>query len=371
LSAKARSSEGGAGFARDGRSAKARSSEGGAGFARDGRSAKARSTEGGAGFARDGRSAKARSSEGELVAAFLAPFSAGERVVIGPGSDCAAVGVARGQKLVSTTDALIEGVHFDWRWFSAEQVGHKALAVNLSDLAAAGATPRWFLCALGMPPRQAERASGIARGMARLARRHGCALVGGNVSAARDWSITITALGEAPQPRSRIGARPGDALFVCGKLGAAAAGLRMLRGARGAAPGSAAAMRAQRMPSPLVEAGLAARRFASCAIDVSDGFLRDLSRLCAASGVGAEVDCDALPVGPGASLEDALSGGEDYALLFAIPKHRSPGFRSALRAFPASPSFEVGRFSEAQGLRLSERGRPRALPTVTGFDHLS
>jgi thiamine-monophosphate kinase len=335
--------------------------------ARDARSANARSTEGGAGFARDGRSANARSTEDDLVGAFLAPFSAGERVAIGPGSDCAAVEVARGQKLVSTTDSLIEGVHFDWRWFTAEQVGHKALAVNLSDLAAAGAAPRWFLCALGLQKQEAERATGIARGMARLARRYGCALVGGNVSGAREWSITITALGEAPQPRSRIGARPGDALFVCGKLGAAAAGLRMLREAGGAASGALAAIRAQRMPSPLVEAGLAARGLASCAIDVSDGFLRDLSRLCAASGVGAEVDCDALPVGPGASLEDVLSGGEDYALLFAVPKRRSAAFRAALRA---SKAFEVGWFSETQGIRLTERGRPRPLPAITGFDHL-
>lgn len=318
----------------------------------------------------DGRSGEARSTpltEDELVAAFLAPFFAGERVVVGPGSDCAAVEVARGQKLVSTTDSLIEGVHFDWRWFSAEQVGHKALAVNLSDLAAAGAAPRWFLCALGIPPSEVGRAAGISRGMARLARRHGCALVGGNVSRAREWPITITALGEAPQPRSRKGARPGDALFVCGKLGAAAAGLRALRSSRGAASPFKAAIRAQRTPVPLVEAGLAGRGLASSAIDVSDGFLRDLSRLCAASGVGAEVDCDALPKGPGSSLEDALSGGEDYALLFAVPKRRSAAFCSALRAFKA---VEVGRFSEKQGTRLTESGRPRPLPAIAGFDHL-
>jgi thiamine-monophosphate kinase len=318
-------------------------------------------------------------SEEKLIARFLAPFtsnaarlrappvagkagsSAFERVTIGPGSDCAAVKVARGQQLVSTTDALVEGVHFDWRWFSGAQVGHKALAVNLSDLAAAGATPRWFLCALGIPSGQASRAAGIARGMARLAQLHGCALIGGNVSAANEWSITITALGEAPKPRSRIGVRPGDALVVCGQLGNAATGLRALRSGSGASP---AALRAQRTPSPLIEAGLLARGLATAAIDVSDGFLRDLQRLCKASSVGAEVDCDALPIGRAATLEDALSGGEDYALLFSVPQRRLPALHEAVQCF------EVGRFSREPGVRLIEHSRPRALPKSLGFDHL-
>jgi thiamine-monophosphate kinase len=302
-----------------------------------------------------------RSSEEELIARFLRPFSRGERVSVGPGSDCAAVRVARGQELVSTTDALVEGVHFDFRWFSPAEVGHKALAVNLSDLAAAGAKPRWFLCALGIPPREASRAPGIARGMARLARAFGCSLIGGNVSAAKEWSITITALGESPKARSRLGAKPGDALVVCGRLGSAAAGLRALRqGLR--APASA--LRAQRTPAPLVAEGIAARGFASAAIDVSDGFLLDLGRLCAASGAGAEVDCDALPLGKGATLRDALSGGEDYALLLAVPRAKLSGLRRAV-AFA-----EVGRFSRATGIRMTRGGRPLAPPSIVGFDHL-
>jgi thiamine-monophosphate kinase len=298
-------------------------------------------------------------SEADLIARFLAPFPRGERVVIGPGSDCAAVKVARGQQLVSTTDALVSGVHFDWRWFTAPQVGHKALAVNLSDLAAAGAAPRWFLCALGVPAREAARASGIARGMARLAQLHGCALIGGNVTAAREWSITITALGEAPRPRSRMGARPGDALVVCGELGGAAADLRALRkGSRGKHP-------AQRAPSPLVQAGLLARGLATAAIDVSDGFLRDLGRLCEASQVGAEVSCDLLPAGSAATLQDALSGGEDYALLFSVPQPKLASLRKFVDCH------EIGRFTASRGLRLTEAGRPRALPRARGFDHLA
>ena len=140
----------------------------------------------------------------------------------------------------------ISNVHFDLRRFAPEDVGWKALAVNLSDLAAAGAKPRWFLCALGIPrsARAMQVAQRMARGMAPLARRFGCALVGGNVTSAAQWSLTITALGEARRPMMRSGARPGDALLVAGKLGDAAAGLRSYPSPTGA--------RAQRRPRPLV-----------------------------------------------------------------------------------------------------------------------
>ena len=257
-------------------------------------------------------------NELQLIDAFLAPFglsrgakARGWGVLSGPGDDCAVVLPAPGKKLVLKVDELVEGVHFDFRWFAPADVGHKALAVSLSDLAAAGARPRWFLCALGVPRAAASMgvARGVARGMARLARRHGCALVGGNVTRARRWSLAVTAMGEAERPRGRSGARPGDALIVAGELGRAALGLRLLRqGRRGSA------VRAQLRPEPLVAAGVAAGRFAAASIDVSDGFLRDLGHLCAASRCGAEVRLEDLPQ---QRLPEALSGGEDYALLFA------------------------------------------------------
>src|SRR5205823_10884789 len=141
----------------------------------------------------------------------------------------------------------------------------------------------------------ARLAPRIARGMARLARSSGCKLIGGNVTRAAEWSITITALGEARNPLTRFGARPGDALVVAGKLGDAAAGLTP----------------AQRRPKPLVREGLLASRFASASIDVSDGFVQDLGHLCTASGVGAVVECSALPLG---STARALPDGMELAL---------------------------------------------------------
>ena len=303
------------------------------------------------------------SSEFDLIEAFLRPFPRGQGVRLGPGSDCAVVSVSRGMQLVATTDAVVEGVHFDLERFSPEDVGWKALAVNLSDLAAAGARPRWFLCALGVPKSgpTSQLVRRISRGMAPLAKKSGCALVGGNVTGASEWSVTITALGESRRPLSRAGARPGDALVVVGVLGDAAAGLRPYP--------SPAASRAQRRPTPLVREGQIAAAQASAAIDISDGFLQDLGHLCKESGVGSVVECSALPLGKAAralpdGMELALGGGEDYALLLSVPRRKLPALSKKLRFA------EVGRIVRGRGIQLTELGRPRPLPRRVGFDHL-
>lgn len=305
-------------------------------------------------------------SERELIAAFLRPFGlrAQEGVLVGAGdSDCAVVRPSRGHKLVLKTDAVLDGVHFDLTRSTPADAGWKALAVNLSDLAAAGARPRWFLCALGVPRGgQLAVARGMARGMAQLARRHGCALVGGNVTAAAQWSLTVSALGEARETVERGGGSPGDALVVVGTLGDAAAGLR-----EGAAR---SALMAQRRPVPLVEEGLAAARFASASVDVSDGFVKDLGHLCSASGCGAVVECSHLPLGRAAraladGMELALSGGEDYALIYAVPQAR------VKRMLSAVGGVVVGRLVEGHRIQLTELGRPRPLPRRPGFDHLA
>jgi len=264
---------------------------------------------------------------------------------------------------VVKTDAVVEGVHFSMPPFAPEDVGHKALAVNLSDLAAAGARPRWFVCALGVPKSASavKTAARMGRGMAPLAQRHGCILVGGNVTRAPGWTLTLCVLGEAKRARGRTGARPGDALVVAGTLGAAAKGLADLRAGK-----RTAAARAQLRPEPLLEQGLAAGALASASIDVSDGLLRDLAHLCASSGCGAEVEVEALPLARGASLDEALSGGEDYALLFAVPRNRE---RRLLARLPSAR--RIGRFTQGSGIRLLQAGRPRRLPSRLGFDHLA
>ncbi|HEY0882227.1 MAG TPA: thiamine-phosphate kinase, partial [Archangium sp.] len=203
----------------------------------------------------------------------------------GPGDDCAVL-PRQGPSCV-TTDAIVDGVHFTRKTFSFEDIGHKALAVNLSDLAAMGATPRWFTVALGLPDDvSAKDLAKLGRGMSALARTHGVELIGGNVTESRQLSLTLTLSGELEGAAMlRSGARPGDALYVSGPLGEASAGLV-----------HHAISEAQRRPTPHVAFGQFARRFASACIDVSDGLAQDLGHVCKASGVGANVWRDALPL---------------------------------------------------------------------------
>lgn len=341
----------------------------------------------------------AGAGEFALIDAFLAPFGldrtapSSERggVRAGPGDDCAQLVPSRGQVLVATTDAVLDGVHFDLGRCTPEDAGWKALAVNLSDLAAAGATPRWILCALGVPraPDAVRTAARMGAGMADLLSRTGGALVGGNVTRSPVWSLTITALGEAKQPLTRAGGRPGDLLVLAGTLGAAALGLTLLQ-ARPAdsAPrkGARAADRvslAQTRPWPQVAAGLAAAGLARAAIDISDGLLQDTGHLCKRSGCGAVLECDLLPrLSEVAAAERAgarrgahpyalsLGGGEEYALLLAVAPQRARRLLAAL-AKARSPGVVIGRLEEGSAVRLVEGGRPLPLPSRAGFDHLA
>ena len=280
--------------------------------------------------------------------------------------------------LCVTTDAVVEGVHFRRKDGPLEDVGHKALAVNLSDLAAMGARPRYFLCALAAPALTLAEAHALGRGMAALARRFGIRLVGGNVSRAAQLSLTLTALGTPVGPKAllRSGGRPKDVLYVSGTLGAARLGVRSLR-QRGRGRRFEKAERRQRRPEPRVRLGLLAARYASAAMDVSDGFLQDAGRLLLASGVGADVELGRLPVDaevrkafrrPTLALRSALLGGEDYELLLAVPFGRSAAFeRACARAGEAVTA--VGRLVPRPGLRLLDaQGVEKRWP-LSGFDH--
>ncbi|HYI02037.1 thiamine-phosphate kinase [Hyalangium sp.] len=307
--------------------------------------------------------------EFSLIERFLAAFPRA-RVPVGPGDDCAVLAPTRGALCV-TTDAVVEDVHFTRKGFSPEDIGHKALAVNLSDLAAMGATPRWFLCALALPRGFPERElRGLARGMSALAREHRIALVGGNFTSARELSLTLTAAGELQQAAlTRAGGRPGHLLYVSGTLGEARLGLIQLQSGQRRGP----AILRQRRPIPRVALGSLASRFASAGMDLSDGLAQDLGHLCEASGVGAEVELAHLPLSPAVRAvlgpEGALAGGEDYELLLAIPPDRAGAFERAC-ARAGERVTHVGRLT--RGHRRVWRGlegRPVAPPP--GFDHFT
>ncbi len=294
-----------------------------------------------------------------LIDTFVAQFkvAASPR---GPGDDCALI--PRQGPSVVTTDALVEGIHFT-RQFTFEDIGHKALAVNLSDLASMGAKPTWFTVALGLPEDlTATQLKKLGHGMAALAKAHGAELVGGNVSRAPNLSITITASGSLDgKPLLRSGARPGDALYVSGPLGDAAAGLESLN----------PLTPAQRRPTPHLAFGQHARRLCSAAIDVSDGLAQDLSHLCRASGVAAELDSAAIPLSDAlldyagsreSALPYALTGGEDYVLLVAVRRPRAFEAAMARAGFAVE---HIGWLRSGTGVKLDGvpmRGR-------LGFKH--
>ena len=271
-------------------------------------------------------------SEFDLIDAFVKHFPKAP-VTVGVGDDCAVVSQDSKTELCVTTDAVVEGVHFTRRQFSFEDIGHKALAVNLSDLAAMGAQPAWFVCAIGWPKALPSRAvHALARGMSKLAVRSGIFLVGGNFTSSQQLTLTLTVAGTVPKGKAlrRSGARAGDGLYVSGRLGDARMGLSKR-------PFPEAARR-QKRPTPRLELGLLARGFASACIDLSDGLAQDVGHVCRASNVGALIHLEALPVsrsllaklGKRAPMF-AAEGGEDYELLLAVPPKKAPAFEAAAK----------------------------------------
>ena len=311
--------------------------------------------------------------EFELIDAFTSALPlAGEGVVLGPGDDAALLQPPPGEELVATVDAVEEGVHFDGR-FTPADVGWKALAVNLSDLAAMGARPLWALVALGVPTgTPAARLAGVARGLGACARLHKVTVAGGNVTRAPGLALTVTVFGSVPTGTAlrRDGARVGDAVMVSGSLGEAALGLE-----RGA---PARLVRRQRRPAPRLALGQALRGIASAAIDVSDGLVQDLGHLCKASSVGASLRIAELPLsaaylkataGRADPWAAALSGGEDYELCVTVPLTR---VRDALAAAAqvGTPLSVVGTVTRQRGVQVA---RPHGghHPVARGHDHLA
>ena len=228
--------------------------------------------------------------------------------VLGVGDDAALLRPSAGAELAVSTDLLLEGRHFR-AGADARKLGHKALAVNLSDMAAMGAAPRWVTLALALPSADEAWLAAFARGFFALAERFGIELIGGDTTRG-PLAICVTILGEVPRGLAlyRAGALPGDDIWVSGELGGAALGL--------AQPGNTAAAQRLDEPEPRVELGERLRGIASAAIDVSDGFAQDLGHILERSGVGAVVEYERLPKFPGAQRAQVLAGGDDYELVF-------------------------------------------------------
>ncbi|HET9672079.1 MAG TPA: thiamine-phosphate kinase [Actinomycetota bacterium] len=312
-------------------------------------------------------------TEDALIAAIRRVVSGdAPEVLVGPGDDAAVVARGGGD-LVLTTDALVEGVHFRRETTTPRDLGYKAIAVNVSDVAAMAASPRFALCALTVSDRvDATWVVEVAAGMRECCDEFAVSLVGGNVSRGRDVAIAVTLTGEVAPGRAvrRAGARPGDRLVVTGSLGGAAAGLR-LTAQRSWNDVERDALHRQMRPTPRVgEAGALAGAGASAMIDVSDGLSLDLSRLCAAGGVGARLELANVPTHPAATAEEALGGGEDYELLAALPDEGAVArARTRIREAFGVPLTDIGVIIEEGLIAIDDRGDERPLEP-RGWDHL-
>lgn len=290
----------------------------------------------------------AKLGEHALLARILARLPRpGSDLLVGPGDDAAVLEPVRNERLVVTTDAIVEGVHFTRTFSTPADIGHKALAINLSDLAAMGATPRWALLSLMLPNATlVSDVEDLVTGLADLAGRYGVSVAGGNMTRTDGPLVVDVTVGGSAKPRrwlTRSGMRPGDELYVSGTIGAAAAGLDMLGQVSGLGSQASGCIERHRRPEPRVRLGMAVARAraASGAMDVSDGLADGLRQMATASGVGVRVDANAIPVDAEArewwqarGLEvvgAAVSGGDDYELLFSVPRRRAGALRSVMR----------------------------------------
>lgn len=303
------------------------------------------------------------------------------RAALGVGDDCALLAPAPGMQLVVSSDMLVEGRHF-FADVDPRLLGHKSLAVNLSDLAACGARPLAFTLALSLPRADAAWTEAFAGGLLALADAHGCELVGGDTTQG-PLNICITVFGEVPpgQALLRSGARAGDDIWVSGSLGDARLALEALLGHTTLPPGTLAAAR-QRLeaPTPRVALGQALRGIASSALDVSDGLLGDLGHILEQSRVGASLDTrlitPLLDAGRHTPLtidllhQCTLSGGDDYELCFTAPADRRDAVQAAGRD-SATRVTRIGCIEEQPGLRLIGPDGAAMAPRWTSFDHFA
>ena len=298
------------------------------------------------------------------------------RAALGVGDDCALFAPAPGHQLAVSSDMLVEGRHF-LPTVAPDRLGHKALAVNLSDLAACGARPLAFTLALAMPRVDETFLAGFARGLLALADAHGCELIGGDTTQG-PLNLCITVFGEVPQGQAllRSGARAGEDLYVSGTLGDARLALEAFRGSV-ALPGADfdAVRIAMEQPQPRVGLGLALRGIATSAIDVSDGLLGDLAHVLRRSGVGAQVWVDDLPRSAALAARPlalqrlcTLAGGDDYELVFTAPPERAAQVRAAAASAGVAVT-RIGRLRAEPGVDLRD-GEGAALPHgYAAFDH--
>jgi thiamine-monophosphate kinase len=315
------------------------------------------------------------SGEFDIIARYFTRESRDADVILGVGDDAAVLKVD-GLAAV-TVDTLIAGVHFP-DGMSPNLLGYRLLAVNLSDLAAMGALPRWCTLALTLPKADEVWLEGFSRGFFELAERYGVSLVGGNLTRG-PLSATLQLIGRVEGSRilTRAGGNLGDDIYVTGTLGDSAGGIALITERAEAPQGSAQAALKERFyrPVPRVAAGLALGPLASAAIDVSDGLLADLGHICKASGCGASIDVESVPLSvellslfpPQEALAHALGGGDDYELCFTAAPSHAEEIEAAMEAC-GTTARRIGQLVPGQEVLCQRDGEPFT-PALRGYQH--
>ena len=303
-----------------------------------------------------------------LRAIFVALGTAGRDL----GDDCALLSIG-GRTLAISIDLSLEGVHFRTDWLALREIGWRATAAALSDLAAEGATPLGVLVSLGVPGNRQRRTGNaspavqIMAGVGAAARSVGASVLGGDLVRSPRYLVDVCVLGVAQRPVRRSGARPGDGLWVTGRLGGAGLALAALRAGRGRRLAPALRRRFAR-PVPRIAAGRwLARRGARAMIDISDGLAGDAGHVAAASGVGVAIELERVPCWPGVTPLAAVRSGEEYELLVAMPRHFATAGAKAFGRATGLPLTRIGDCTAGRGVRMTHDGRPITPPP--GFDH--
>lgn len=300
-------------------------------------------------------------SEFEFIHSLRQKFGKpGRRIVTGIGDDAAVIAGSSRKDTVITTDLLVEDIDFKQDWSTPSQLGHKALAVSLSDIAAMGAKPLWSTISIGIPKAvwESDFLKEFYEGWGDLAKKHGVSLVGGDVSRTTDKIVIDSVVGgEVRRNRAihRSGAKPGDLIYVTGELGGAAAGLKILKDGLDQTATAKKLIKRQLEPIPRCEIGqlLGELRIPTAMIDISDGLSSDLKHICEESGVGATIFENQLPTDTNLKsmnfpdeLDLVLNGGEDFELLFTVPRNLRQDFRNKLAKLPVT---QIGEITENAG----------------------
>ena len=307
---------------------------------------------------------------------------------IGIGDDAAAIRKGEGILTLTTSDMLLEGIHFDLSYISPGQLGEKALAVNISDIAAMGGTPRFFMLSIALPKdTEVDFIDNFSKGAALAAKRFSITLIGGDTVASDEKIlISITLIGEVPEKEAlcRNGAKPGDQIFVSGTIGDSAAGLRLLKKGINVESNSIETrelFKKHLTPSPRVDVAryISKNHLATSMIDISDGLLKDLGHICEASKVQGKVWLNRIPLSSSYikaakdynfGINPALAGGEDYELLFTIPMERVEELDKLEKNFDCTLT-HIGEICLGDGVLLYDHENNIVDPEMTGYDHFS